>query len=160
SPYAETLTGIANTQDGSGRGRVLQYRNTLQLAKQNPLLGVGPGNWALRYGDVAPPNDPSWVWGGVIRLNPWTSSYWMALLAERGPVAVFGTLLLGLALAWRGVLQLRRVGEDAAFGATLCAVLASVTVVGLFDASLLLPVPVLLVAMALGALAHGRVVEV
>ncbi len=152
SPYAETLTGIANAQEGSGRGRVLQYRNTLKMAIAHPLLGVGPGNWALRYGDVAPPNDPSWVWGDVIPLNPWPSSDWMALLAERGVFALAGALLLGLAMAWRGVARLRLVGEGALFGATLLGVLAAVAVVGVFDASLLLPLPVLSVAIIAGAL--------
>ena len=42
SPYAETLTGIANFREGSGRGRLIQYRHSLQLTREAPLLG-GPG---------------------------------------------------------------------------------------------------------------------
>lgn len=153
SPYAETLTGIANSQEGSGRGRVLQYRNTFRLALQHPLLGVGPGNWPLHYGDVAPPNDPSWVWGDAIPLNPWPSSDWMALFSERGSFAVAGSLLLALALAWRAAGRLRLAGDQALRAATALGVLASVAVVGLFDAALLLPVPLLFAALTSGALA-------
>jgi len=155
SPYAETLGGIANAQEGSGRGRVLQYRHTLALARDNPVLGVGPGNWALRYGDVAPPNDPSWVWGDDIPLNPWPSSDWMALVAERGTLALAGALLLGFSLAWRAARRLPSAGESAMHGATALAVLTAVAVVGTFDASLLLPVPLLGVAIAVGALSGG-----
>lgn len=153
SPYAETLSGIANAQEGSGRGRVIQYKNTLRLAAAHPILGVGPGNWPLRYGEVAPPNDPTWVWGDVIPINPWPSSDWMALVSERGPVALLGSLLLGLALAWRAFGRLQRAGDEALRGAAALGVLVATAVVGVFDAVLLLPVPLLFVALAIGALA-------
>ncbi|MEI2719169.1 MAG: O-antigen ligase family protein [Gemmatimonadales bacterium] len=152
SPYAETLTGIANAQEGSGRGRVIQYRNSLRLAAAHPVLGVGPGNWPIRYGDVAPPNDPTWVWGDAIPINPWPSSDWMALISERGVFALAGSLLLGLALAWRAFGRLQRAGDDALRGAAALGVLAATAVVGAFDAVLLLPVPLLFVALAIGAL--------
>ncbi len=153
SPYAETLSGIANTQEGSGRGRVIQYRNTLELAAAHPIVGVGPGNWPLRYNEVAPPNDPTWVWGDVIPINPWPSSDWMALISERGIIALAGSLLLGLALAWRAFGRLQRAGDDALRGAAALGVLTATAVVGAFDAVLLLPVPLLFVALAIGALA-------
>lgn len=152
SPYAETLTGIANAQEGSGRGRVLQYRNTLKLAVEHPVLGVGPGNWPLRYGDVAPPTDPSWVWGDDIPINPWPSSDWMALVSERGPLGVLSVLLLGMALVWRAASRLHLAGEEALRAATLLGILAAVAVVGAFDAVMLLPVPLLGVALCVGAL--------
>lgn len=156
SPYAETLTGIANAQEGSGRGRVLQYRNTLRLAAAHPVLGVGPGNWPLRYGDVAPPTDPSWVWGDDIPINPWPSSDWMALVSERGPLGVLAALLLGFAVAWRAARRLPLAGEEALRAATLLGILAAVAVVGAFDAAMLLPVPLLGVALAVGALSLGE----
>jgi O-antigen ligase len=159
SPYAETLTGIANAQEGSGRGRVLQYRNTLRLAAAHPLLGVGPGNWPLRYGDVAPPTDPSWVWGDDIPINPWPSSDWMALVSERGPVSVLAVLLLGIALAWRAAQRLHLAGEEALRAATLLGILAAVAVVGAFDAMMLLPVPLLGVALGVGALSMMEPLE-
>lgn len=152
SPYAETLAGIANHSDGSGRGRVIQYRNTLRLALQHPLLGVGPGNWPIRYGDVAPPNDPSWAYNDPVPLNPWPSSDWMALLSERGLAAVLAILLVGASALWRGARALRQGGAPAIAAATLGAVLCVTAAQGVFDAVLLLPTPLLLVAVAGGAL--------
>ena len=152
SPYVETLGGIANRSEGSGHGRMVQYRNTLRLFSAHPLLGVGPGNWPIRYADVAPSSDPSWAFGDPVPLNPWPSSDWMALLSERGVLAFAAVVLLGISLSWRGVTAAAAGGERALDGAALLALLAAVAVQGLFDAVLLLPAPLLFVAIAAGAL--------
>ncbi len=152
SPFVETLAGITNHSDGSGRGRLIQYRNTVRLALQHPLLGVGPGNWPIRYGDVAPPNDPSWAYNDPVPLNPWPSSDWMALLSERGLAAILAILLVGASALWRGGRALKEGGSPAMAAATLAAVLCVTAAQGGFDAVLLLPTPLLLVAIAAGAL--------
>ncbi len=152
SPYVDTLTGLTAYDAGSGRGRLLQYANTAHLIQRHPVLGVGPGNWSLRYGDVAPLNDPSWVWGDVIPLNPWPSSDWFALVSECGVIAGLAAILLAVALVWRGVAALRTHGERIVAGATLLASLATLLVVGSFDAVLLLPIGLLFVALSTGAL--------
>lgn len=152
SPYAETLGDLANHREGSGHGRMIQYRNTLRLAALHPVLGVGPGNWPIRYADVAPGSDPSWAFGDPVPLNPWPSSDWMALLSERGVIALSAVLLLGLSVAWRGWRALATGGDRAVAGAALLALLATAAVEGVFDAVMLLPVPMLLVAMTLGGL--------
>lgn len=152
SPYAETLVDIANHREGSGHGRMVQYRNTLKLAAAHPLLGVGPGNWPIRYADVAPSSDPSWAFGDPVPLNPWPSSDWMAVVSERGVVAVLAILMLGIGLAWRGVTAALAGGDRALNGATLLALLAAISVMGVFDAVLLLPTPLLFAALAAGAL--------
>ena len=59
SPYLESLTGVANYKEGSGRGRLIQYGNTLAMAAHHPLLGVGPGNWPVYYPGYMSPGDPS-----------------------------------------------------------------------------------------------------
>lgn len=150
SPYRDTLTGVANFQEGSGRGRLIQYRHTLELAAEHPVLGVGPANWPIRYNEVAPPSDPSWAFGEDIPLNPWPSSDWIALASERGIVGVAAVLLLGLGLMWRGSRGIRSGGTRGAAGALLIGTLAAVVVVGGFDAVLLLPVPALLIALVAG----------
>lgn len=150
SPYRDTLVGVANFQEGSGRGRVTQYRRTLELAAQHPVIGVGPGNWPIRYGDVAPASDPSWTRGDVIPLNPWPSSDWMALASERGLVGVVAVLLLAVALGWRGVRGVRAGGARGAAGAALLGTVTALAVAGSFDAVLLLPVPLLSAALLLG----------
>jgi O-antigen ligase len=152
SPYAKTLTGIVDARGGSGRGRLIQYRNTLPLVAQHPLLGVGPGNWPIRYGDVAPPNDPSWAYNDAIPLNPWPSSDWIALLSERGVAAVLAILLVGGSCLWRAMRAARTGGMRTMAAATLAALLVIAAAEGSFDALLLLPAPLLLVAIAAGAL--------
>jgi O-antigen ligase len=154
NPYMETLTGVANYQEGSGRGRLVQYRQSLRMALRNPVLGVGPGNWPVQYPDYAAAGDPSLdnSTPGTTS-NPWPSSDWIAFMSERG----FGaTLLFALALlgiGFKAVRQLLREDADEALGATaLLAVLVAACVAGMFDAVLLLALPTLLVFAALGAL--------
>jgi O-Antigen ligase len=152
SPYLDTVAALASHDEGSGHGRLLQYQNTVRLALKHPLIGVGPGNWSVRYGDVAPPNDPSWVFGDVIPLNPWPSSDWMALASEFGLIAVFAALLLGIAVAWRGVVAARGSSDRVLGGAALLALLAVTFIEGNLDAVLLLPASLLFVAISAGAL--------
>src|SRR6185312_10106917 len=59
SPYLDSVRGVVDYRAGSGKGRLVQYRNSLRLASAHPVLGVGPGNWSVRYPSVATPNDPS-----------------------------------------------------------------------------------------------------
>lgn len=152
SPYTDTLGNLANYREGSGRGRLLQYQHTGELALRHPVLGVGAGNWALRYGDVAPSSDPSWARNDVIPLNPWPSSDWMALVSERGiPLPLMVLLLGGLLLA----ISFRHRGESLGAGlrtAALAGTLAAAVTAGLFDAVLLLAVPLSFVAVVSGAL--------
>lgn len=151
SPYAESLRGIVNYQEGSGRGRLIQYRNTLRLVAADPLLGTGPGNWMVKYPTVTTPGDPSYAGADPIPTNPWPSSDWMAFWAERGLVGVL--LLLGAGLA-AAVTALRRLGEpdhsDEAIA--LLGLLTAILVAGMFDAVLLLAAPSLLLFAGTGAL--------
>ncbi|MCI0434212.1 MAG: O-antigen ligase family protein [Gemmatimonadetes bacterium] len=91
SPYSETLAGLANYREGSGRGRLVQYQNTLELVRESPVPGKGPGNWFIHYPRVTAPGDPAFAGADPIPTNPWPSSDWIAFLAERG---IPGTLLL------------------------------------------------------------------
>lgn len=152
SPYTDTLGNLANYREGSGRGRLLQYQNSLELARRQPILGVGPGNWALHYGDVAPRGDPSFARNDVVPLNPWPSSDWVAVVAERGVPGLLAALLLGVSLLWRGLAGIRAGGERGLGGAALVGTLAAVAIAGMFDAVLLLAVPAAWSAVALGAL--------
>ena len=156
NPYLESLTGVANYQEGSGRGRLVQYRQSLRMAAAHPVLGVGPGNWPVVYPDYAAGGDPSLDNSEPgMTSNPWPSSDWIAFISERGFAAA---LLLVLALAGMGVGAARQLvggdDPDEALGATaLLAMLFAATVAGTFDAVLLLALPTLLVFAAAGALA-------
>ena len=154
SPYLDTAKSVVNYKEGSGHGRLVQYGNSLRMSLRHPLLGVGPGNWAVVYPRFASDDDPSLADDGTTS-NPWPSSDWMTFVSERGVAA---TILLGLALlalmadAWRA-LRAAGTAEDRLAACALVATIASVVVVGMFDAVLLLPPPALITWAALGALA-------
>lgn len=153
TPYSDTLRDIANFQEGSGRGRLVQWTRSLVMAAHDPILGVGPGNWPVRYPGFAQPDDPS-LDGDAMTANPWPSSDWVAFLSERGLPAFLCLVLAGLSLFIAGVqawLGGRRDVTDLA-GLALAMTLAAAVVVGAFDAVLLLPVPTLFAWALLGAL--------
>jgi O-antigen ligase len=155
NPYLESVTGIANYQDGSGRGRLVQYRQSLGMAVQYPLLGVGPGNWPVEYPRHAEANDPSLSPSTAgTTSNPWPSSDWIAYVAERGFPAA---LLLAMAMIGIAGSAARRIvaarDEDEALLATaLLAMALAAVVAGVFDAVLLLGLPALLFWTGFGAL--------
>ncbi len=154
SPYTDTIAGLTKYDEGSGHGRVLQYRNTLTLAMHHPLVGVGPGNWSIHYADVAPWSDPTWVLGDVIPINPWPSSDWMAMASEVGFGGVLAAILFVAAMIWRASVASRASGQHVLAGGALLALCITTFIEGNLDAVLLLPAALLLVAMASAALLH------
>ncbi|HSL71762.1 MAG TPA: O-antigen ligase family protein, partial [Longimicrobiales bacterium] len=155
NPYLESIRGVANFQEGSGRGRVVQYRRSLRMTLEHPLLGVGPGNWAVEYPKYAARRDPSMNRSQPgTTANPWPSSDWVASVSERGPIATILIILALAGIAWRGLLQLRaaQTPGDGLAAAALLGTLLAVAVAGMFDAVLLLALPTLLVWAILGAL--------
>jgi O-antigen ligase len=147
NPYLESVRGVVNYEEGSGRGRLIQYERSLRMAASHPLFGVGPGNWAVAYPEHAQRNDPSIDTSTPgMTFNPWPSSDWVAFIAERG----FAAALLLAFVFGSFVLTGLRTEEDAALVATAIAA----GVAGAFDAVLLLGLPSLLVWTTLGALSE------
>jgi O-antigen ligase len=152
APYTETFTGIVNYREGSGRGRLIQYGNTLRMLAERPITGTGPGNWFVQYPRFTTDGDPSFFADDPLPTNPWPSSDWVAFLAERG---IIGVSLLGLAGLAALITALRRLdgeGDDALRAIALCATLVAAFTCGLFDAVLLLAPPTYFVFAALGLL--------
>lgn len=158
SPYLDSVLGVANYREGSGRGRIVQYANTARLAITHPLLGVGPGNWAVAYPRMASANDPSLDVDDGMTANPWPSSDWAAFASERGLPA---TACLALALVGLVIAAGRAVNAASADGRVdrlvlalaLVATVVAVVTVGALDAVLVLPTPSLIAWAILGALA-------
>ena len=155
SPYLDTVTGVVNYREGSGRGRIVQYANTMRIAAAHPLLGVGPGNWGVVYPKYAAPNDPSIDPDDGMTSNPWPSSDWVAILAERGvpALAAISLVLFGLLMgAWRRADRAANTDEYVE-GLALATTLVITVIVAGFDAVLLLPAPALIAWALFGALA-------
>jgi hypothetical protein len=148
---------VVNYRGGSGQGRLKQWRNSARLVARSPVLGVGPGNWSVRYPAVAPAGDPSLARDGTTA-NPWPSSDWVAFASERG---LLGVGALGAAFAlllWRAHQLVWRAAtaDERLRGGALGAVLAATVTAGAFDAVLLLAAPSFLTWTAVGALGRGR----
>src|SRR5207237_1606834 len=60
SPYLDSARGMVDYSKGSGKGRLAQYESSLKMAAASPLLGVGPGSWAVRSAKYAPYRDRAW----------------------------------------------------------------------------------------------------
>jgi len=158
SPYLESVRGMVNYQQGSGHGRLVQYTNSLRMMTSNPLLGVGPGNWAVEYPRYASHNDPSLsTTDDGMTSNPWPSSDWVAFGAERGVPATALLVLSFVAFLMLAAWNMRvSRGAESILGAfALGATVVVTLVVGAFDAVLLLAAPTLIVWALLGALAEA-----
>lgn len=156
SPYLDSVKGVVNYKEGSGAGRLVQYRNSLELARRDPLLGVGPGNWAVAYPAVASRRDPS-LNDERMTSNPWPSSDWVAFLSERGVVAVafLALAMIGLLVgAWTRARAASNPHDQLA-ALSLAATVVITAIVGAFDAVLLLAIPALFVWTIAGALARA-----
>ncbi|MEO8192413.1 MAG: O-antigen ligase family protein [Gemmatimonadales bacterium] len=157
SPYLDSARNMVDYSKGSGRGRMAQYRNSLRMLQADPVLGVGPGNWPVRYVRFAPAGDRSLADNGMTA-NPWPSSDWMAFVSERGFVAavallgVFVTLFVGALRGWRDLPD----GEAVLMKVSLAGTVVSTIVVSSLDAVLLLPASAFLVWLLLGAMAGER----
>jgi O-antigen ligase len=154
SPYLDSMRGVVNYRDGSGHGRLVQYRNSLRLALRRPLLGVGPGNWAVRYPEVAANDDPSMSSRDGMTSNPWPSSDWVAWISERGVLALAPLLLAlaGASLAAAGLAARATDTDERVRAMALFATVAATVVVAAFDAVTLLAVPAFFAWVLIGAL--------
>jgi O-antigen ligase len=155
NPYLESIRGVAAYDEGSGRGRLVQYGQSMRMAAAHPLLGVGPGNWPVHYPGHAARRDPSLDPDEPgMTYNPWPSSDWIAFVSERGLVATALLLLAMAGLALAGLRALFRAvsAEEALPSIAFLGTLAGAMATGAFDAVLLLAAPALLVWASLGAL--------
>ena len=161
SPYLDSMRGLVNTKEGSGAGRVVQYKNSLEMAMSSPIFGVGPGNWSVHYIKFAERRDPSLSSAGGMTDNPWPSSDWVAFVSERGVIA---TVLLVLGLAAIGLRAVRELPaarqandyERATAALTLIGTIVATAVVGLFDAVLLIAIPSMFLWLIAGVLSPPR----
>jgi O-antigen ligase len=152
SPYLDSARGVVDYKKGSGRGRVDQYLNSLNMAASNPIFGVGPGNWPVEYVRFAPLADRSIADNGMTA-NPWPSSDWVAFVSERGLLPTLALLGVFTTLFFRA---LRRWSElkdaDAVLAqCVLAGTIVATMVVSALDVVLNLAAPAFIVWSVLGA---------
>lgn len=169
-PYRESLTSLSSISSGSGRVRLVQQSTTLRMIADHPLLGVGPGNWQVQYGNYAASGDSSYVPERVVPTNRLPHGDWLGIAAETGMPALVALLTFFGLITWRlwrlWPEQDNAAAEQPTGAATLAALamLATLGVMGISDPVFLTPAPAALaIAMAAawvpagGALARLKV---
>jgi len=155
SPYLDSMRDVVNYREGSGAGRLKQYTNSLRLVRANPLLGVGPGNWAAEYPAVVAASDPSLIASTGMTANPWPSSDWVAAISECGVPAFLALAATILLLGWHSLRGWRDSAMPSAerLGAFAGgSVVLLVAIQGLFDAVTLLALPTMMLWGIAGAM--------
>ncbi len=143
-PHLDTLVDLVDTTKGTGRGRVLQYRNTLAMISHHPLFGVGPGQWHVYYPRYAPVGDPTLdnrqVWNTPAR----PTSDWIGITAERGIAA--GAVLIGI-FALIALACIRSIREGDPLAVAAVATCVAVGVIGALDCPMQMATPNYLAAV-------------
>ena len=153
TPYKDSARSLTQFRSGSGHVRLVQHRTTLQMIRQFPVLGVGPGNWPVRYPEYARIGDPSFRPDALFPTNRLPHGDWLGIAAERGLIAaaaLAAMICLLLRRSWyppQG--QKREAGRSMAFQGCL----ATLVVIGTFDPALLTPTAAFVSALLLGSLA-------
>ncbi len=153
SPYTDTVSGLIDYRSGSGKGRLVQWRNSVEMIPDDPVFGVGPGNWFVHYPRVTEPGDPAFAGYDAVPTNPWPSSDWVAFLTEIGIAGTLWILLAGAAIwltSWRRTRS--EDPEEAGRGLMLVGMIMAALVTAGFDAVLHLAAPAYLLASATGLL--------
>jgi O-antigen ligase len=158
-PIWESAANLANYETGSGRGRLIQYEATLRMALDNPLFGVGPGNWSLRYPAYAAPGDPS-----VEVENPLSPtdrlplSDWLGTLAEGGVPAALLLFVVAALVASRAIALIRHSthDEDRLRGLALSIAIAIIAILGALDAVLQNAATALIATVLVATLSGGE----
>lgn len=99
-PYRDTARALVDPSDRSAQGRRVQASTSLRLWSAHPLLGVGPGHWAVHYPAVAEADDPTVARETFRPTGRLMTSDLMALAVERGAVGLVALVAL-VALWWR-----------------------------------------------------------
>lgn len=155
SDFASSARRVAEYQTGTGRGRVVQAATTWRMIVENPLWGVGPGNWAVVYPAYAPEDDPSVMRGAFYPGPQVPRNDVLPLVAEWGAIGVVLGIALVAAVGGR-ITQLlaSRHEETQSHGVLALGVAIGATMLGLFDSILRVAPTIVLLALLLG-LAFG-----
>jgi O-antigen ligase len=141
-PLTLTAARLLDVKSGSGRGRVLEMRNSIGMWREAAFFGVAPGNWSVLYPQYAPPGDPSLL-SGLMSVESLPHSDYVGVATERGLVGVF---FCGAAFVMLIVRLCRRSRTHAADAVLVVVTLVAALLMSAVD-------PILLSAATLGSIA-------
>jgi len=102
--YWDRMETIKKTDEGTAKGRLDSWQAGWDMFKDHPL-GVGPGNFPVRFPEYQPASLPHNMWGRAAH------SLWFTLLAELGiPGTILYLFLLGANL--RDLRYLKKLSMD------------------------------------------------
>ncbi|HET8622795.1 MAG TPA: O-antigen ligase family protein [Gemmatimonadales bacterium] len=155
TPYLSSLKALVEYESGSGRGRLLQYSNTIRMIRDHPILGVGPANWSVAYASYAPPHDPSHKPDDVVPVWRYPSGEWIGTVSEVGLPGAAMLLIAGCVFMREAWKRLRRRADSHAVlrGLTLACTLIALGCIGLVDPIIRTPAGGFLVFVVLGVFA-------
>lgn len=147
TPYADSVRSFLPGPTAGLERRVAQASFTLDMAKDAPLFGVGPGNFRV-YAPKYAASATARTAGPEQTITRLPNNDWLGVWAERGSLAVVCLLALAVAIArafWRAL------PEERAHVVLGCVTGALLLPMAWFDAVLTQAVPVTFVAVGLGA---------
>jgi probable O-glycosylation ligase (exosortase A-associated) len=105
-----TLTKTGEERDGSAQGRIFAWKAAINMALDNPVLGVGVGHFPVKYGAQYQPKDFG------LNAIPWQtahSSYFLLLgeLGFPGIVFILGLIISNIVAGEQLLQQIRRGGD-------------------------------------------------
>lgn len=106
----DTLTKTGEERDGSAQGRIFAWKAAINMALDNPVLGVGVGHFPVKYGAQYQPKEFG------LNAIPWQtahSSYFLLLgeLGFPGIVFILGFIISNIVASERLLRQLKREGS-------------------------------------------------
>lgn len=143
------LVSSFDPEQSSNLDRIRMVQAGVEMIRDHPLLGMGPGNVRPTYPIYRLPDAPRFA---VPHLHSNPVQIW----AERGVVALFAYGLLVLLVLRDCATGIRRGGESAAWGLGAGAAVVGLTVAGLFEFNFG-DSEVLLCLLAVAALAVARI---
>jgi probable O-glycosylation ligase (exosortase A-associated) len=105
-----TLTKTGEERDGSAQGRIFAWKAAINMALDNPVLGVGVGHFPVKYGAQYQPKEFG------LNAIPWQtahSSYFLLLgeLGFPGIVFILGLIISNIVAGEQLLQQIRRGGD-------------------------------------------------
>lgn len=154
NPYRDSAARLLDFRSGTGAGRVIEYRSTITMIGDHPILGVGPGNWRIAYPNYAEFGDPN-IEPGYIPVRRFPQGEWVGGAAERGIPSLLLLFFFAGTLAWRWLRAVIRDRSHRRVGYAYIGLLTMIAVlmVGLFDPVIMTPTAGFVVPVVLGVCA-------